>query len=615
MCVSTIADTTSWLEHQLLRAKASNNTISHAHYDMIDADLIERIVSQYLLTGNAFVYKIMLNNKILWLEVLRSDNVYIQLDAKGNLLYYEYNNWGTNLKIEIDEMINIAHFSPFNALWSFQKWVSPVQAIAMQMETDTTSIRYNWNFFKNGATVRDVLSTDKQVSPEAKARAIQKWNNQYRGVNNQHKTAFLDNGITYTSHAPSQKEMDFIESRRFTRDEVLAIFKIPKAIVWVTDDVNRSTAEVADNTYRKNCILPIVKKIEQAFNKHLFKGIWHFEFIDVVPDDRDQYYKDFVVGAISLNEYRSLMWYEAVEWGDDVYDISDSNNLWTRDEEENKSKYSNIVSKVIRKNTPNTPERLDALEEKGNQKRITKVKRMDWYEEQFKMAVKDVWQQQTAEILIETQKNRYKGYTQKKIENDIENVLGKIKWQVKRFTALRPVMENIFISEGTFAYQELWLTNQVFTMQPKTLQYIRQNIKRIAVDVDSTTKQHMLRIVELWEVQGLGTDDVVNQLASELQQDRSRLSTIVRTETTRASNQADYDVYKDSWLVTRKRRVSELDNRTSHICQTLHGTIIELDWYFAKKWQTVGNTKIEYENILMPPGHPNCRSVTVAIID
>jgi phage portal protein BeeE len=50
-------------------------------------------------------------------------------------------------------------------------------------------------------------------------------------VNNSHKIAVLDNGLKYNEYKVSQKELDFVESRRFTRDEIFAIFKVPKSIV------------------------------------------------------------------------------------------------------------------------------------------------------------------------------------------------------------------------------------------------------------------------------------------------------------------------------------------------------------------------------------------------
>jgi len=39
--------------------------------------------------------------------------------------------------------------------------------------------------------------------------------------------------------------MDFIESMKFTRDDILTAFKVPKPLVAVVDDVNRANAETA----------------------------------------------------------------------------------------------------------------------------------------------------------------------------------------------------------------------------------------------------------------------------------------------------------------------------------------------------------------------------------
>jgi HK97 family phage portal protein len=106
-----------------------------------------------------------------------------------------------------------------------------MQAVAIQAEMDTTANRWNWNIFKNGGSVADILSTDQVMSDEQKERVANKRKSKFQGVNNAHRIAVLDSGLTYQKVAINQKELDFVESRRFTRDEILAIFKVPKAII------------------------------------------------------------------------------------------------------------------------------------------------------------------------------------------------------------------------------------------------------------------------------------------------------------------------------------------------------------------------------------------------
>lgn len=92
-------------------------------------------------------------------------------------------------------------------------------------------------------------------------------------MNNAHKVAILDSGLEYANASPSQREMDFVESRRFTRDEVFGIFKVPKIIAGMSEDFNRATAIVANDIYMKHCIYPLTVQIQEAFNRQLFDGI------------------------------------------------------------------------------------------------------------------------------------------------------------------------------------------------------------------------------------------------------------------------------------------------------------------------------------------------------
>ena len=49
--------------------------------------------------------------------------------------------------------------------------------------------------------------------------------------------------------------MDFIESLKATRDDILIAFKVPKPIVAVTDDVNRANAETAQEIFLSETIV------------------------------------------------------------------------------------------------------------------------------------------------------------------------------------------------------------------------------------------------------------------------------------------------------------------------------------------------------------------------
>lgn len=609
MCVSQISNTISWLDCNLTSPNNSDKIISHEYYDWISQDFLERVVSMMLLTWNAYIYKYTTDSwKVFWLEVLRSDNLMLDTDTSGNLTNYRYYNGDINIRLELDEVIDIAMFSPFNALWTVQKGISPVQAIAMQMETDVTTNRWNRNMFKNGASVRDVLTTDKQLTKETKHRVLKKRRNDFQWVNNSNKAALLDNGVKYQSISPSKKELDFVESRRFTRDEVLAIFKIPKAIVGITDDVNRASATVAEEIYRKNCIQPIALKIENTLNKELFAWIGNFMFINVVPTDTEQLMKDYQMWAISLNEYRKARWYQKVNWWDVVV-------TWEVVEDpEQENKYAKTVKSIIRKNTKGTAEYKKAREEYWAKKWNKKILRQDKYEIQYENAVKKVFDQQKSAFIGKITKSNKKKLS-KAFKQDIDNTLEDTLWSAVRLSSLKWVTEQIMQTEGNEALQEIGLTSLFNVWQPKTQKFIRDNINKLGKELDKTTKSKIFDIIEKWEEQWLWEQDVINNITSEFDNMKvSRVKAIARTEVTRAANKADQIAWKDNG-VKFKEWFAELDNRTSDLCESLHWTIIPIDDDFAKKWQDVAGTEITYSNVPHPPAHVNCRSVLLPVID
>jgi len=137
-------------------------------------------------------------------------------------------------------------------------------------------------------------------------------------VNNSNSIAFLDNGVNYEETRVSQKELDFVESRRFTRDEVFAIFKVPKAIVGVTDDVNRATAQTAESIFYRITISPLAAMLQEKLNNELFAGIGYFSFTNVKPVDKEDLLAEYNNGTITLNEYRVATGKQPLKDGDTI---------------------------------------------------------------------------------------------------------------------------------------------------------------------------------------------------------------------------------------------------------------------------------------------------------
>ena len=63
-------------------------------------------------------------------------------------------------------------------------------------------------------------------------------------------------GLKANKLTATQKEMDFLETRKFNRDQILAMFGVSKSILGLIEDANRANMEAADYNHAKRVIKP-----------------------------------------------------------------------------------------------------------------------------------------------------------------------------------------------------------------------------------------------------------------------------------------------------------------------------------------------------------------------
>jgi SPP1 gp7 family putative phage head morphogenesis protein len=137
---------------------------------------------------------------------------------------------------------------------------------------------------------------------------------------------------------------------------------------------------------------------------------------------------------------------------------------------------------------------------------------------------------------------------------------------------------------------------------PKAVEWIKQNAGDLIKGINETTRQEIRDLVEAAFEEQYDVDDLADQI-EELLGDADRAETIARTETMRASNEGQAQLWdqatetgfltgteKQEWIVTP-------DDRLCPICEPLDGETAELGGVFESDGE-------EYD---APPAHPNCR--------
>lgn len=223
-----------------------------------------------------------------------------------------------------EEVIFIKDFSPYDIF----RGTSPMSAIDKIIDIDWKTLVFNKAFFDNNALPGLFLSSEEELGDEVIKRLKKQIEQSYKGANKAFKTMIFESGLKPQDVNPTHKDMDFIEQKNFTREEILGIWRAPKALFNITDDINYATFNGQMKIFWSYGIMPVMRKIEAAINRHLVWGYnpkieAYFDYSNVVAYQED--FKEKVATGVQLagmgftrNEIneRLQLGFEEVPWGD-----------------------------------------------------------------------------------------------------------------------------------------------------------------------------------------------------------------------------------------------------------------------------------------------------------
>lgn len=253
-----------------------------------------------------------------WIEVVPSKEKFIE-----KYIYKPGGGFkGVDLKPE--DVIWFKDLSPTNPYRGYGK----VRAGALAIDIDTYMSQWSRNFFFNSGIPSVIFKTNKTLSPEVSNRYMEQFRTNFVGRRNAHKIALLEGGDWDVQELGGEaREMDFLESKKYIRDEILAMFGVSKANLGIVEDVNRANQEASDARFMKNVIKPklitYVGVLNELFLPNFKDSSLFFNFEDPVPEDVEAKLKVYdnalKNGWMTINEVRREEELEDLEGGDVVY--------------------------------------------------------------------------------------------------------------------------------------------------------------------------------------------------------------------------------------------------------------------------------------------------------
>ncbi len=619
-CVDKIAKYTATIDltlYEIINSKGDvREVVNHPALDLLykfntvqtRSEFLRTTIINKKLTGKAYWYKVRNDRgNVVELWNIRPDLVAVNKDSDGMLKDYSISmNGGATQTVPPEDIIFLRDPNPVDLF----DGISPIQPARGRIQTEQSASDYQRDFFLNNARPDAFLKTQDNLSDEQVQGIYDTWNERHGGKGKNSKVGILEGGMEYQQVSLSQREMDYIESMKFTRDDILVAFGVPKAVV-TTDDVNRANAEAGMLMFINQTIKPEMQQLVEVLNEFLlvpdFAENLYLDFKDPTPQDRTQQLAEYTQGVdkwITRNEIRTQLGLPAIDGGDELYgsfanvpigmvqDVPATDTAkvfngrrFLKQKFELVESFKDIAEKTKKKKVKSTKEKtLKSFYDPERKKLYADVviKLLTRKESRFKKAIGLEMKRQEKRVIEELEKAQVlKGLHEKIGADQINHILNKEKENKLVAEFSLPFLTEFLKSSGQDALNFVGDGNE-FRLTLDIQNKLEKRAKFFADSINTTTFNVLAKSLS----DGISNGEGVKELSNRVREtyDRYpeyRLELIARTEATVANNEGFIDAYKQSDLVQGKEWVATMDDRTRDEHAELNGEIVELNQSFS----------------------------------
>ena len=181
------------------------------------------------LTGNCYWYA---PGDELW--VVPTPWVKVVPDPREFVRTYEIAAPGLPVeRLNPDQVIHLKYPNPLDPHYG----LSPLQANALTVDANTELLKSRYHTFLAGPRPGVVLQTDQMLTDQTVRRLEETLEGKFAGRQNWHRPMVLEQGLKASPWTLTPAEMDFLNSSKMTRDEILAVFRVPPPVTGVMENV------------------------------------------------------------------------------------------------------------------------------------------------------------------------------------------------------------------------------------------------------------------------------------------------------------------------------------------------------------------------------------------
>jgi len=268
-----------------------------------------------VLRGSAFarVFRDGSGN-VTGLVPIPTKNVTVEMKTSGDIVYTITTNVdGSTIQVGAGDMLHIRGL--------YSDMIEPVSPLANASDSISIDMsmseHQDQSFGSRRAMPGGIITSEKKLAANTLKNVEKRFDDRAAGKSKSWKTIALDAGMDFKAMNVSNTDSQFLDSRRFSVEDICRVFNVPPAMIHQTMHSTYSTAEQQHLGFVDFGLRPLAERIESAMRNQLFKFtetrkyVLNHDFWSLVRGDLDstsKYLRNLVQGGLMTpNEARRVI--------------------------------------------------------------------------------------------------------------------------------------------------------------------------------------------------------------------------------------------------------------------------------------------------------------------
>ena len=164
-----------------------------------------------------------------------------------------------------EDVVWLRYFNPLDEY----SGMSPIAPLRLSVDMSLDALRTNRSSLANESVPGLFIETTESPTDDEVKEFYSRWESRYRGPDRARRPALLSAGMKPTNLGFSPREMEYVESLRWSLEDVGRAYGVPKAMLGDMERATFSNFQTARRVFWEDTVVPQLRFFEEVLNQKL----------------------------------------------------------------------------------------------------------------------------------------------------------------------------------------------------------------------------------------------------------------------------------------------------------------------------------------------------------